>query len=644
MSQTPSKIGKYRILGLIGKGGMGAVYKAEHPTLKRAVIIKKLTSTGNQDLVERFKREARIMMDFRHEQIVQVYDHFKEGNAFYIAMEYVDGENLEELIKKRRYLSNEAAMLIFREICKALKYAHDHQVIHRDIKPANILISKEGIVKLVDFGVSTELEESDDDGLTRAGMTIGTPSYLAPEQIANAKNRDKRSDIYALGVVLYEMVIGKTPFRGGFTPDVIAAIEKGKYTPSRKINPNVKPAIERVIKKAMHHKVQKRFKDLQIVIDRFSRYLKKYQDQASINRSIRLFLEGKDDLKAQPKKQFPYRILVVVFAATLITGGLFTAAVMIGKRGYYYEYFKGEKFGSLQIAVKVRKGHKSGEESYLSASLYREVGNKLFTEKDVQLVFKLDPTVEDRLFYQFSTDRIYLGEGTYMVILNVENEQYRENFYLSPRSIQKQMSGSSDGQKIQFSLQQQTPVLPVSLKTQINDMYTGHSLNKSTEILIFHNNRWINWGFFNNNKMLRQHFTSGRRYRFRFKSDGYYSKTYYLTIQPEQTTVSLSIRLIAIPGELHIRTKSEDTEFLINNSSVYISGEKHRKLKSVQQLTAKYQKLILSPSEYFITAKHKSLFFSSAAMTKKIKVESGKKLYLTIQSDPDNKSLKFEIK
>jgi serine/threonine-protein kinase len=643
MAQTPAKIGKYKILGLIGTGGMGAVYKAEHPTLKRPVIIKKLTSSGNKDLVERFKREARIMMDFRHEQIVQVYDHFKEGSAFYIAMEFVDGENLEDLIKKKRYLSNEAAMLIFREICKALKYAHDNQVIHRDIKPANILISKEGVVKLVDFGVSTELEESDDDGLTKAGMTIGTPSYLAPEQIANAKNRDRRSDIYALGVVLYEMVIGKTPFRGGFTPEVILAIEKGKYTPPRKINPNVKPAIQKVIKKAMHHKVQKRFKDLQIVINKFSRYLGKYTDQNAINSSIKAFLEGKDDLKGKPKMKFPYRSVALALGAILIIGGLAASFVFVGKKGYYHEYFNADTHGAFRIAVKIRKGHKSAAENFLAADLYREIGNKLVAVKAIDLSFHEDSIEKDRQYYHFSTGKKYLEEGTYKVIVYAENEQFRENFYLEPRSYRKQFSGSDEAQLIKFSAGKKPPVLPVKLSVRVMGIHTGLSLKKSAEVAIFHKNRWINWAFFRKNASLRRRFVSGQRYRFRFKNKGYYTKTYNLTVRPEQTNISLNIHLVPVPGQLFIRARSEDIKVLVNNSPKYITGEKERKLKNLKPLSDKYQKLVLSPKDYKITA-ISSRFFTDTSLTKNISIKTGQKTYVTIKSDPENKSLKFEIK
>ena len=170
-------VGKYEVTIKIAEGGMGAVFKAKHPTLNRDVILKKLTLKRSASITERFKREARLMIDFSNDNIVQVYDHFKEGNSYYIVMEFVDGIDLGDLIKKKRYLSNEMALLIFYEICKALKYAHDKNVIHRDIKPDNILISKEGEVKLTDFGIATSKDEEEKE-LTTAGMTLGTPAYI----------------------------------------------------------------------------------------------------------------------------------------------------------------------------------------------------------------------------------------------------------------------------------------------------------------------------------------------------------------------------------------------------------------------------------------------------------------------------------
>ena len=223
---TNRKVGKYEVIGKVAQGGMGALYKARHPTLNRIVLLKRLDLRGVGGAVERFRREARLMMDFKNDHIVQVHDHFKEGSHYYIVEEYVDGISLDELIRRERYLSADAAVLILYEVAKALQYAHERGVIHRDIKPGNILISRQGDVKLADFGIATSREEPD-QGLTRDGTMLGTIAYTAPEQIDDARSVDPRSDIYSLGVVLYEMLTGRTPYPGAFTGETIAGSTGG---------------------------------------------------------------------------------------------------------------------------------------------------------------------------------------------------------------------------------------------------------------------------------------------------------------------------------------------------------------------------------------------------------------------------------
>ncbi len=646
MAKLPAKIGKYKITSQIGEGGMGAVYKAEHPTLHRTVIIKKLTLTGSQDFVERFKREAQIMIDFRNENIVQVYDHFKEGSSYHIVMEYVDGITLEELIEQRRFLSEEAAILIFTEICKALKYAHDRLVIHRDIKPANILISKTGIVKLVDFGVSANLE-GNDEGLTKAGMTIGTPSYLAPEQISNAKNRDKRTDIYSMGVMLYEMVIGKKPYRGGFTADVIALIEKGRYTLPRKINPKIKPFIQRVIKKAMHHKVRKRFQNLGIVIGKFSKHLKKYKDQNEINNTIRLYLEGKeitaDKHKKHKGKSFLSKVLAFTTAASILLVVLGAGVLWSWKQGYHYEYLYAEEYGSLQIAVKIKKNHKSVDDFFISTTLFQENNGKLQKQQDVVFSFKEDKSAESRSYYTLTSNRVFLKRNMYKLLLYVENEQYRENFFLMPRILQRKKLDTLDGRKVLFTINKIPPKLPVRLSYSIYDIYTGDNITPTTNVSILRKGKWKDWSEINKTEEASDFFVSGNRYRFQFKKDGYYKKIYNVTIQPEQTILTMNLNLIPIPGKLLIKSNSEDIKYFLNNSTHYVSGGKNRSVKALKPLSSKYREIVLSPGEYVLSAKNKKFFFSSPPTSQRITIQSNLSLHITLNADAKNDSVSFKI-
>ncbi len=624
---------------------MGSVYKAVHPTLNRTVIIKKLTLTGNKDFIERFRREAQLMMEFTNEKIVRVYDHFKAGDAYHIVMEYVDGITLEDLIESKRFLSEEAALLIFSEICQALKYAHDRNVIHRDIKPANILISNSGVVKLVDFGVSTSLDASDEDGLTKAGMTIGTPSYLAPEQISNAKNRDKRSDIYSLGVMLYEMVIGKKPFRGGFNPEVIAMIEKGKYLAPRKINPKIKSSIQRIIKKAMHHKVNRRYQDLGLVVKKVSRYLKRYKTEEQIQQTIKTYLEGKEDPFQQKKG------LVAGLAGKLVMIGLILSIVICSvtlgvfwgtKKGLQYEWFYPDQYGSMQILVKIRKSYKSVQENYVNASLFEEKDNSLSLVKDVAFEFKEVKELESNSYYALMSQKVYLPQHLYKLVLYAENEQYRENFFLYPRSLQKKTLSTSESLKVSFKVDREIPELPVKADCSIYAIHTNEAITAQSEISVLSQSEWKDWSDFAQKEKGNPGFISGHRYRIRFKHPDYYTKYYNLTIRPEQTKVSLKINLIPVPATVYLSSNLKGTQLTINDSEYYQDGSRNRLIKKIPVLSGSKQKILLSPGDYILSAESGKLFFGAEPANETLSVKSGDEIHLSVNETPQNKNLQFK--
>ena len=648
MNQLPSQVGKYKVESLVGEGGMGAVYKAAHPTLNRHVIIKKLTLTEHSSFVERFKREASILLDLHHEHIVQVYDHFKEGNSYYIVMEFVDGVALDTLIKKRKTIPSEAAILIFSEICSALQYAHDHQVIHRDIKPANILISKEGKVKLLDFGVATSMNESGEEELTKAGMSIGTPSYMPPEQFNDAKNVDNRADIYSLGVLFYEMVTGKKPFQGGFTNEVFVRIEKGKYIPPRKINPSVLPLIQRIIKKAMHHKKKRRYQDAGDITAKLKKHLKRYPDKETVHKALQLYLEEKDFSHLQKRasfiKRFFYKILIGSALTAILLGVLSLFGYPYYQRGWHYEYLKPDEYGALQFILQIRRNQKKLEDKYVRLSLYREEKGKYYRVKDKPFNFKETVEKKNRLYHLLSSPILYLRESNYKVFIAVENEQYEANFYLNPRNIQKLALHSRDARKISFSAVRNQAPIPLKLSYKVRDIQSDHLITDTTRIFIKRGKNWIDWEEFHKSNEYTTTFTTGKKHTLLFKHEGYYSREMPLRPRPEQNVFTLDVRLIPIPGTLFLKSDSTELEALVNNSRYYINGTKERKNRLIEPLSTQYQELILTPGDYFITARSKESFFNPLSRTQKITIESKAKVFLEFQYDQKKQALKFKLK
>ena len=216
----------YELQTLLGRGGMGVVYRARHLKLDRLVAIKLLLPDLERDpaFAERFEREARALARLGHPGIVGIHDFGTAGGFYFLVMEFVDGANLRELLAQGR-LGAKDALLFVPQLCDALQYAHDHRIVHRDIKPENILVDQDGRVRIADFGLAKLLgQEPASLGLTQTHQAVGTPHYMAPEQVATAGSVDHRADLYSLGVVLYEMLTGNLPI-GRFQPPSARAVD-----------------------------------------------------------------------------------------------------------------------------------------------------------------------------------------------------------------------------------------------------------------------------------------------------------------------------------------------------------------------------------------------------------------------------------
>lgn len=252
LEEMPRRIGRYEIVGEIGEGAMGKIYEGRDPTLNRRVAIKTirslsgLSASSNERMRQRFLHEAQAAGALNHPNIVTIYQADEAGPYSYIAMEYLEGKTFEEVIAREAPLALERIVKLLVPVCEALAYAHTHGVVHRDVKPANIMLTRAGAVKLMDFGIAHIFSSS----LTQEGALLGTPNYMSPEQIRGEKV-DGRSDIFALGVVAYEMATRNRPFLGESMATISHGILAGATIPPSELNANLPAGFDRLVQKAL---------------------------------------------------------------------------------------------------------------------------------------------------------------------------------------------------------------------------------------------------------------------------------------------------------------------------------------------------------------------------------------------------------
>jgi serine/threonine-protein kinase len=255
-SQT--RIGRYEVVSTLGQGAMGTVYKAVDPLIERPIAIKtinlNLSKEERAEFEERFYREAKSAGRLSHANIVTIYDVGETDDIAYIAMEYLEGESLREMLDSGVVLPIEMIGRLAARVASALNYAHENHVVHRDIKPANIMIMPNRDVKIMDFGIA----QIPTGSRTQLGTVLGSPKYMAPEQVAG-QSTDGRTDIFALGVVLYEMLTGVTPFNGDNLSAIMYKILNEEPAPPSTLNPRVPPVFDRIISRALAKRPEDRY-------------------------------------------------------------------------------------------------------------------------------------------------------------------------------------------------------------------------------------------------------------------------------------------------------------------------------------------------------------------------------------------------
>ncbi len=330
----------YEFIEILGKGGMGAVYKARQLSLDRLVAIKILPRVTDGDkfrFADRFQREARAMARLTHPNIVAVYDFGQtRDDQLYIVMEYVDGTDLQKLIRTGQ-LTVDHLFGWMAQICDALQYAHNQGIVHRDIKPANIMINREGGVKIADFGLAklTRTEDAQNTRLTMTNVVMGTPEYLAPEALEGEGELDHRADLYAVGVMLYEMLTGKIP--------------RGAWSPPSEVKPGIDPRFDELVDRAMNADPDSRFQSASEISEQLTGIWKdsaavqgatpgdgKLKLQAANSRDLTesraIPKPSSSSVAARPRKSSPGLIFGGIAAATVVLGGI-AAFLLPGGRG-----------------------------------------------------------------------------------------------------------------------------------------------------------------------------------------------------------------------------------------------------------------------------------------------------------------------
>lgn len=491
---VPEAIGKYKIHSLIAKGGMGAVYRSVHPSLKRPVILKKLTIRNNKIVRERFKREAQILLDLQSPYIVHVYDYFIEGQSHYIVEEFVEGVALDKLISKQISLGTELSLLVFLDACYALKYAHSKNIVHRDIKPGNILISKRAEVKLADFGIASTEKESVlppesksesgenstqstaiDENLTQSGVMLGTPAYMSPEQIGDSRSVDNRADIYSMGVMLYEMITGTKPYPSTFSGETLKKIRKGQYVSPRKIDKNVPLVICHLIRKMLKFDPKARYQTMDPIIRIVRKYLKKY-DTHEIRVNLAKCVLSAKQFKVpliQKKKQTVRNISIGVAAAFILCAGVFR----LWSDGFFHKTILSHWYKPVTMEISLPETASADADVPVRAFFFIDDRDKIPEIPGTRRV--LSPQSTSLKVKSYGIKTVYLKDGN-----------YRVKIAAGPYIMWQSFTMDGEPLNLKFkNLRNERRNLKFTIKSFDRD--TGKDLTSKTEFSLSYKGRWV---------------------------------------------------------------------------------------------------------------------------------------------------------
>lgn len=524
--QNVEMIGKYKVVSKIAQGGMGAVYKAIHPSLKKDIVIKKMTLSSNSMAKERFKKEAQILLEMQSPYIVHLFDYFTEGPYRYIVEEFVDGLALDKLIKKQTVIDPTVALLILQDSCFALKFAHSKGVVHRDIKPGNILISRRAEIKLADFGIASD-ENDEDSAKTKIGVTLGTPAYMPPEQFENSSKVDQRADIYALGVMLYEMVTGTKPYSTDGSLENIAKIKKGRYTNPRKIDSTIPKEVCSLIKKMIKPKAKHRFASVNPIISRIKKYLKKYDTHAVRVELAKMVISPKRHEVMDFKKKV--NVWKTIFISLVTCGIIAGAGFYLWNEGFIHKTVLSSMYSPVVLTMKIPEV--ASPASDLNAQALFFVNAKKIDEiKGSERKFFEGEVSKNGISAKrlassgknFITKPVYLKDGNYRVKVVIGSNVWWKTFTVSGK---EKIISIDNFSKL---------TRPINLVMKAFDSETGNDISKETVFFVLYKDKWISPEAVPQEKLV-----SNNVWKFKAVSEGYDEEIFSLLIDWYQDSVYL---------------------------------------------------------------------------------------------------------
>ena len=553
--EFPPTIGKYKVLGIIAKGGMGVVYKAIHPSLKRYVVIKKMTARGHAGDAGRFKKEAQLLLDLQSPYIVHLFDYFTEGGFRYMVEELVDGIALDALIKKQNSLPCPVAMLVMQDACYALKYAHSKGIVHRDIKPGNILLSKRGEIKLADFGIASDHSEGGPvagnfagggsataSDLTQTGVALGTPAYMPPEQFEDSARVDHRADVYALGIMLYEMITGTKPYPGTLSLETLAVIKKGRYVSPRKIDKTVPKELCRLMHKMIRPKAKKRYQSIDAILRQVKKYLRHYDThelRVQLAKSVvtaKQFSFAPEALAQRDKgRRIVRRVCLGVTAAAAVFAGLWYC-------GLIHKTVLAKWYSAVEVEVEMPRALSENLDLPARAFFFENDGDSIPEVHGTDRVF----TEQGKGFWEkmmFWNSRVIASRPagrnkTYnMRPVFLRKGNYRVKVVVGPYVWWKSFSAGDEDVLITCDFLKNKK-RNLTIKTIATDGTTGEDITEDTQFKILYKNKWIMLSEIEEGSL-----ESGTVWKIRTEREGYKGEEFSLLIDWYQDELIISSEL-----------------------------------------------------------------------------------------------------